>query len=82
MTNNRHRDEKLTPQQLLYYNQSCFRFVTHFDDKPEILTYYQISPNIFFFFADKLSYGNKVNEAQSNWFVLKEATAYKRGVQY
>ena len=81
MTNNKHRDEILTPQQLLYYNQSCSRLVTHFDDKPEILTYYQISPDIFFF-ADKLSYGNKVNEAQSNWFVLKEATSYKRGVQY
>ena len=80
MTNNKHRDEKLTPQQLLYYNQSCSRFVTHFDDKPEILTYYQIFPNIFF--ADKLSYGNKVNQAKSNWFVLKEAQAYKRGVQY
>ena len=81
MTNNKHRDEKLTPQELLYYNQSCSRFVTHFDGKPEILTYYQISPNIFFF-ADKLSYGNKVSEAQCNWFVLKEAPACKKGVQY
>ena len=80
MTNNKHRDEKLTPQQLLYYNQSCSRFVTHFDGKPEILTYRQISPNNFF--ADKLSYGNKVSQAKSNWFVLKEAPAYKRGVQY
>ena len=79
MTNNKHRDEKLTPQQLLYYNQSRSRFVTHFEDKPEILTYRQISPNIF---ADKLSYGNKVSQAKSNWFVLKEAPAYKRGVQY
>ena len=79
MTNNKHRDEKVT-QQLLYYNQSCSRFVTHFDDKPEILTYYQISPNIFF--ADKLFYRNKVNQAKNNWFVLKEAPAYKRGVQY
>ena len=79
MTNNKYRDEKLTPQQLLYYNQSRSRFVTHFDDKPEILTYRQISPNIF---ADKLSYGNKVCQAKSNWFVLKEAAAYKRGVQY
>ena len=80
MTNNKHRDEKLTPQQLLYYNQSRSRSVTHFDDKPEILTYYQISPNIFF--ADKLSYGNKVSQEKSNWFVPKEAQAYKRGVQY
>ena len=80
MTNHKHRDEKLTPQQLLYYNQSCSRFVTHFDDKPEILTYRQVSPNIFF--ADKLSYGNKVNQVKSNWFVPKEAPAYKRGVQY
>ena len=81
MTNNKHRDEKLTPQQLLYNNQSCSRFVTHFDDKLEILlTDRQISPNIFF--ADKLSYGNKVNQAKRNWFVLKEAPAYKRGVQY
>ena len=80
MTNNKHQDEKLTPQQLLYCNQSCSRFVTHFDDKPEILTYCQISPNIFF--ADKLSDGNKVNQAKSNWFVLKGAPAYKSGVQY
>ena len=80
MTNHKHRDDKLTPQQLLYYNQSCSRFVTHFDDKPEILTYRQISPNIFF--ADKLSYGNQVNQIKSNWFVLKEAPAYKREVQY
>ena len=78
MTNNKHRDEKLTPQQLPYYNQSCSRFVTHFDDKPEI--YYQISPNILF--TDKLSYGNKVNQAKSSWFVFKEAQAYKREVQY
>ena len=80
MTNNKHRDEKLKPQQLLYYNQSCSQFVTHFDGKPEILTYRQISPKNFF--ADKLSYGNKVNQAKINWFVLKEAPAYKRGVQY
>ena len=80
MTSNKHRDEKSTPQQLLYYNQSCSRFVTHFDDKPEILTYYQIYPNICF--VDKLSYASKVSQAKSNWFVLKEAQAYKRGVQY
>ena len=30
-------DEKLAPQQLFYYNQSCFRFGTHFSDKPKIL---------------------------------------------
>ena len=80
MTNHKHRDEKLTSQQLLYYNQSCSRFVTHVDDKPEILTYRQISPNICF--NGKLSNGNKVNQVKSNWFVLKEAPAYKRGVQY
>ena len=80
MTNNKHRDEKLTPQQLLYYNQSCSRFETHFGGKPEVLTYYQISANIIF--ADKLSYGNKISQAKSNCFVLKEAPAYKRGVQY
>ena len=50
-------DEKLALQQLFYYNQSCSRFATHLDDKPRILTYSQISPNIFF--ADKLSYENK-----------------------
>ena len=80
MTNNKHRVEKLTPQQLRYYNQSCSRFVTYFDGKPEILTYRQISPNNCF--ADKLSHGNKVNQAKNHWFVLKEAPAYKRGVQY
>ena len=42
-------DKKLTPQQLLYYNQSCPRFGTHFDDKPKILTYRQISPDIWNF---------------------------------
>ena len=40
-------NEKLAPQQSLYYNRSCSRFGTHFDDKPTILTYRQISPNIF-----------------------------------
>ena len=42
-------DEKLAPQQLLYYNQSCPRFGTHFDDKPKILAYRQISLNIWNF---------------------------------
>ena len=42
MTNNKHL------RWVISTNQSCSRFVTHFDDKPKILTYRQISPNIFF----------------------------------
>ena len=38
---------------LLYCNQSFSRFWTHFDDKPKILTYRQIPPNIFYL---RLSY--------------------------
>ena len=51
MTNNKHL------RWVISTNQSCSRFVTHFDDKPKILTYRQISPNIFF--PEKVSYENK-----------------------
>ena len=50
-------NEKLAPQKLLYCNQSFFFwFETHFDDRPKIMTYRQIPPNIFYF---RLSYENK-----------------------
>ena len=49
-------NEKLAPQKLLYCNQSFSRFETHFDDRPKILTYRQIPPNIFYL---RLSYENK-----------------------
>ena len=41
-------NEKLALQKLLYCNQSFSQFWTHFDDRPKILTYRQISPNIFY----------------------------------
>ena len=40
-------NEKLAPQQSLYCNRSFSRLGTHFDDRPKILTYRQISPNNF-----------------------------------
>ena len=40
-------NEKLAPQQSLYCNRSVFRLETHFDDRPKIMTYPKISPNIF-----------------------------------
>ena len=39
--------EKSALQQSLYYNRSFSQFRTHFDDRPKILTYRQISSNIF-----------------------------------
>ena len=60
-------------------NKSCFWFATHFDDKPKILTYRQVSPNIFF--PKKVSYENE-SQAKCNWILFKEAKAYKRGIQY
>ena len=52
-------NEKLEQQKLLYCNQRFSRFWTHFDDRPKILTYRQISPNIFHlrlscFFSDRV----------------------------
>ena len=43
------------------------------------MTYRQVSPNIFF--PKKVSYENE-SQAKCNWILLKEAKAYKRGVQY
>ena len=55
-----------------------FFAVTHFDGRPKILTYRQISQNIFLFIDCPM----KVNtsQAQINWFVHKEAPAPKRKV--
>ena len=44
---------------------------THFDDRPKILTYRQILPDIFYL---GLYYEIKVSQAQYNWFVFKETT--------
>ena len=71
-------NEKLAPQKLLYCNQSFSRFETHFDDRPKILTYRQIPPNIFYL---RLSYEKKVSQAQNNWFIVKETLVYQRGVR-
>ena len=49
-------NEKLALQQSLYWNQSFSRLGTHFEERPKILIYRQISSNIFF--AYKLSYEN------------------------
>ena len=49
-------NEKLAPQKLLYCKQRFSQFETHFDDRPKILTYLQIPPNIFYL---RLPYENK-----------------------
>ena len=70
--------EKLAPQQSLYYNRTFSRFWTHSDDRPKILTYHQTSPNIYLLTNCPIKI--KVSQAQDNWFILKEASTYKRGV--
>ena len=62
-----------------YCNQSFSRFGTHFGDRPKVLTYSQIPPNIFL--PTDCPIQIKVSQAQSNWFPFKEAPAYKRGVR-
>ena len=42
MTNNKHLKWEIST------NQSCSQFATHFDEKPKILTYRQVSRHIFF----------------------------------
>ena len=59
--------------------KSVSRFGTHFDDRPKILTYRQISPNIILHTNYPMKI--KVSQARSNWFVFKEAPAYKSRVR-
>ena len=47
MTINIPLNEKLAPQQRLYYSKSFSGFGIHFDDGPKILTCRRISPNFF-----------------------------------
>ena len=72
-------NENLAPQQLLYCNQSFSWFGTYFGDRPKVLTYSQIPPNIFLLTHCPMKI--KVSQAQSNWFVFKEAQANKREVR-
>ena len=46
---------------------------------PKVMTYRQIPRNIFL--PTDCPTKIKVSQAQSNWFVFKEAAAYKRGVR-
>ena len=55
-----------------------FFVVTHFDGRPRILTYRQISRNIFLFIDCPMKV--KVSQAQINWFVHKEALTSKKEV--
>ena len=60
-------------------NQSFSRFGTHFGDRPKVLAYSQIPPNIFL--PTDCPTKIKVSQAQTNWFLFKEALAYKRRVR-
>ena len=55
---------EIAPQQLLYCNQIFSWFGTHFDGRPKVLTDGQIPSN--------------TSQAQSNWFIFKKTSAYKR----
>ena len=55
-------------------------FGTHFDNRPKLLIYRQVPPNIFFLllnFPIKI----KVSQILSNWFVFKDTRDYKRVVR-
>ena len=51
-------------------------FGTHFDDRPKILTYCQISSNSFLLRNCPIK---KVSQTQSNWFVFKRHRLIKEG---
>ena len=60
------RNDNMHPSKMrIYYYRSFSRFMAHFDDRPKILSYREISPNVFF--ACKLSYENNSQlSSQSN----------------
>ena len=70
--------KKLGPQHSLYHDRSFSWFGTHFHVRPKILAYHQISLNIFLLTSHPMQI--KVSQAESIWFVIKDALFYKRGV--
>ena len=58
-----------SPLKLETSTTSYSRFGIHFDDRPKILTYRQIPPNISYL---RLSYENKSKSSTEYWFVFKE----------
>ena len=76
-SNNKHPSEMRNQHHSSHFNRSFSRFGTNFDDRPKMLTYCQIFPNVFLLKNCPMKI--KVSQAQDNWLVFKEAPAYKRG---